>query len=196
MTETGFSNIAVDAAHAFRAIMHAMARPGAAVALDPALESPAPLNSVSAAIALTLCDFQTPVWLSPALATGKVIQYLKFHTGAPIVARVEEAQFAFLQAAEEQPALPLFAKGTHEYPDRSATLVIQAESFRAGGVTLSGPGIRQSVRFGVDGLAPEFWAAMAANHAHFPVGVDVIFAAPRAVAALPRSTAVHLEETV
>jgi alpha-D-ribose 1-methylphosphonate 5-triphosphate synthase subunit PhnH len=195
MTETGFAAAAIDAAHAFRAIMHAMARPGSVVALDAALRPPAPLNGVSAAVALTLCDFQTPVWLSPALADAKAVQYLKFHTGAPVVERMGEAQFAFL-LAEEQFDLSLFAQGTHEYPDRSATLVIQAQGFHGQGARLTGPGIKGAVQFGVEGIAASFWAAMAANHARFPVGADVIFAAPYSIAAVPRSSAIGIEETV
>ena len=61
---------------------------------------------------------------------------------------------------------------------------------------LAGPGIKGTVGFGVEGLAQEFWMAMAENHARFPIGVDVIFAAPQSLAAVPRSTAVQIEETV
>ncbi len=196
MTETGFANTAIDAAHAFRAIMHAMARPGSVVALDAPLRPPAPLNSVSAAVALTLCDFQTPVWLSPALADAHAVHYLKFHTGAPVAGHAGEAQFVFLSAEEEMPSLPLLAQGTHEYPDRSATLVIQVQSFHQRGARLSGPGINGAVDFGVEGITPSFWAAMADNHARFPVGADVIFAAPHSIAAVPRSSALHLMDYV
>ena len=196
MTEQAFSDTAVQSARAFRGIMQAMARPGVPVSLDAALEAPAPLNAASAAVALTLCDFQTPVWLSPALANDTVRSYFTFHTGAPITERVAEAHFAFLSAGEERPPLTLFAQGTHEYPDRSATLVIQVQGFHGRSVVLEGPGIKQAVRFGAEGLAEEFWSAMADNHARFPVGVDVIFAAHHSLAAVPRSTAVQIEETV
>jgi alpha-D-ribose 1-methylphosphonate 5-triphosphate synthase subunit PhnH len=37
---------------------------------------------------------------------------------------------------------------------------------------------------------------MAENHARFPTGIDVIFAAPGLVAALPRSTEIRLLEAV
>jgi alpha-D-ribose 1-methylphosphonate 5-triphosphate synthase subunit PhnH len=196
MTEKGFTNVAVESAHAFRSIMQAMARPGVPVVLEAELEAPAPLLSTSAAVALTLCDFQTPVWLSPALANEKVVHYLKFHTGAPIAQRLEEAQFVFVSVAEKLPPLTQLAQGTHEYPDRSATLVIQVEDFHDRSVTLEGPGINGVVRFGADGLTQDFWAAMAENHAGFPIGIDVIFAGSRRLAALPRSSAIRIEETV
>jgi alpha-D-ribose 1-methylphosphonate 5-triphosphate synthase subunit PhnH len=196
MTERGFANVAVDSAHAFRSIMQAMARPGVPVVLEATFEAPAPLLATSAAVALTLCDFQTPLWLSPTLASAKAVHYLKFHTGAPIVERPEEAHFVFASATDELPPLMQLAQGTHEYPDRSATLVIQVEDFHDRSVRLEGPGINGTVRFGADGLEQEFWAAMAENHARFPVGVDVIFAGSRRLAGLPRSSAIRIEETV
>jgi alpha-D-ribose 1-methylphosphonate 5-triphosphate synthase subunit PhnH len=195
MTETGFTNAAIDSAHAFRIIMQAMSRPGVPVSLEAALEAPAPLYLTSAAVALTLCDFQTPLWLSPALRNEETVHYLRFHTGAPIVDQMEAAQFAFV-STEEQPPLSLFAQGTHEYPDRSATLVMQTEQFNDRAVMLTGPGIKGTVGFGAEGLAQAFWAAMAENHKHFPVGVDVIFAAPKSLAAVPRSSVVRIVETV
>ena len=93
------------------------------------------------------------------------------------------------------PPPSLLLQGTHAYPDRSATIVIQTAGFAPGTVALTGPGIRGSASFGVAGLEDGFWAAMAENHARFPTGVDVIFAAPRQVAALPRSTAIRKLET-
>lgn len=196
MTETGFSNTAIDASLAFRCVMQAMARPGRPVRLDMELQAPAPLQPTSAAVALTLCDFQTPIWLSPGLRTDAVARYLKFHAGAPISEQAERAQFIFLSAGEEIPALAVFAQGTHEYPDRSATLVIQTDGFHTGSAVLSGPGIKPPLDFGVNGLSEEFWEAMASNHQRFPIGVDVIFTGPDVIAALPRSAAITLKETV
>lgn len=195
MTETGFTNAAIESAHAFRIIMQAMSRPGLPVRLEAVLEAPAPLHVTSAAVALTLCDFQTPIWLSPALRNERTFHYLRFHTGAPIVEQMEAAHFAFLSAEERNP-VSLFAQGTHEYPDRSATLVIQTRQFHNRDVILTGPGINGTVAFGVDDLTQEFWAGMAENHQRFPVGVDVIFAGPQSLAAVPRSTSVRISESV
>lgn len=195
MSEQGFTNAAIDSAHAFRAIMQAMSRPGVPVALEPALHAPYPFGRTAAAVALTLCDFQTPLWLSPALHTGPVMQYLRFHTGAPVTEHLAQAQFAFVDVEDGSPPFDLIATGSHDYPDRSATLVLQVPAFRRGDAVLAGPGIKGSVAFGAEGLGQEFWAAMAENHARFPIGADVIFVGPRSIAAVPRSTAVMIEET-
>jgi alpha-D-ribose 1-methylphosphonate 5-triphosphate synthase subunit PhnH len=194
MSEAGFTEPAVDAAHAFRAIMKAMARPGVISRVPAGLAPPAPLLPSAAAIALTLCDFQTPVWLSPGLANAELAQFLRFHTGAPLVTDSSRALFLFVAANDDVPALEDLAQGTHEYPDRSATLVIQVSGFHTAAVEITGPGIPASVGFGVEGIASPFWEAMTRNHARFPLGVDVFFAAPGAVAALPRSTAIRLKE--
>ncbi|MCA3555352.1 phosphonate C-P lyase system protein PhnH [Aestuariivirga sp.] len=195
MTERGFADAPVQSAHAFRAIMQAMARPGRVQAIDADVKAPAPLLPSAAAVALTLCDFQTPVWLSPRLRDERIVHYLRFHAGAPLVAEPQAAQFVFATAADLPPRLGLLAQGTHEYPDRSATLVIQVAGFVPGSVELSGPGIRGGERFGVVGLDEAFWTAMAENHARFPVGIDAIFAAPGKLAAVPRSTAIRMLES-
>lgn len=196
MTERGFTDVAVQSAHAFRAIMQAMARPGRVMEIGADIAAPEPLLASAAAVALTLCDFQTPVWLSPELGNERVVHYLRFHAGAPIVAEPHAAQFVFTTAAELLPQPGLLLQGTHEYPDRSATLVIQVACFEPTDVELSGPGIRGAEHFGVAGLDEGFWSAMAKNHARFPVGIDVIFAAPGQLAALPRSTAIRTLESV
>lgn len=175
--------------------MKAMARPGAITGMPSELMPPAPLLPAAAAIALTLCDFQTPVWLSPGLVNADVAQFLRFHTGAPLVTDFSRALFVFVAADDDVPALEDLAQGTHEYPDRSATLVIQVSGFHTDTVEIAGPGIPAPASFGVAGIGSPFWEAMACNHARFPLGVDVFFAGPRSVAALPRSTAIRLKET-
>jgi alpha-D-ribose 1-methylphosphonate 5-triphosphate synthase subunit PhnH len=194
MSEHGFQDPAVDSAHAFRAIMGAMSRPGSILDLSPRLTAPRPLFRTTAAAALTLCDFQAAIWIAPALRSREVETYLRFHTGASLTDRPDEAQFVLLAAEEVDPDIQRFAQGTHEYPDRSATLLIQVDGFGGDDVELTGPGIRSASRFAVEGLGPSFWAAMAENHARFPVGVDVIFTSPSGIAALPRSTAIPLKE--
>jgi len=196
MTERGFADVAVESAHAFRAIMQAMARPGRIQSLDASIAAPEPLLASAAAVALTMCDFQTAIWLAPDLRNDKVMQYLRFQAGAPIVDDIGKAQFVFATAGERLPDPSLLIQGTHEYPDRSATLVIQVAGFGGDAVELTGPGLRGSLGFGAAGLGQAFWTAMADNHARFPIGIDVMFAAPGAIAALPRSTAIHLLETV
>jgi alpha-D-ribose 1-methylphosphonate 5-triphosphate synthase subunit PhnH len=52
---------------------------------------------------------------------------------------------------------------------------------------LRGPGIADSVSLSAQPLPPDFLDRLAANHALFPRGVDVIMLSATSVAALPRS---------
>ncbi len=194
MTKREFTEEAVQSSHAFRSIMQAMARPGRILELHTTFAAPEPLDMSAAAVARTLFDFQTLVWLGPSLRSPVVQNYLRFHTGAPLTEERGIAHFALTLADDALRGTNRFMLGTDEYPDRSTTLVIQVAGFLPGGVELSGPGIPSRISFGAVGLDQSFWQEMAENHARFPVGIDVIFAAPGQVAALPRSTAVHFLE--
>src|SRR5262245_1572955 len=78
----------------FRLAMGALGSPGRAVALDTPLTPPVPLLAPAAALLLTLCDFETPVWLDPVLADSSgVPAFLRFHTGARLVTSPADAAF-------------------------------------------------------------------------------------------------------
>ncbi len=197
MTEAAFANPAHDLALAFRPILDVMANPGRIQRFAPPLSSPSGLSTEAAAVALTLCDFQTPIWLGEGLRTPAVEHYLRFHAGAPLTRVANEAFFVFADANQGIPALELFPKGTPEYPDRSATVIIQTAGLRSdAGVTLRGPGILTERRLAVAGLDAGFWQQMIASRMDFPLGIDVIFVGPETIAAVPRSTLILLMETV
>lgn len=197
MTEAAFANPAHELARAFRPILDAMANPGQILSFAPDLSPPAGLTREAAAVALTLCDFQTPVWLGQGLRAPAIERYLRFHTGAPLTRSVDDAMFVFADAGHSVPELSLFSRGTHEYPDRSTTIVVQAGQLRGDlGVTLKGPGIQTTQRLGVGSLGADFWRQLIASRADFPLGIDVVFVAPETIAAIPRSTQIHLMETV
>ena len=112
------------------------------------------------------------------------------HAGARVTSDPRQAAFAFIADPGHAPAFDDFSLGTPQYPDRSATLVLQVEGFGTGQrLLLSGPGIADVQSFSAQPLPPDFQARIAANRALFPRGVDVILVSPHAVAALPRSVA-------
>jgi len=187
--EPGFDDPVRGAQVCFRALLDAMAHPGRIVALPSSLGGapPVPLGPTAAALALTLCDIDTPVWLDKAASTAA--GYLAFHCGAPLVDSPVDARFAIVADAAALPPLDRFALGSDEYPERSATLVIEvADLVEDGGAVLRGPGIRGAARIGIDGLPARFWAERAALAELFPRGIDVVFASGARLAALPRST--------
>jgi alpha-D-ribose 1-methylphosphonate 5-triphosphate synthase subunit PhnH len=192
MLAPGFSDPVLASQAVFRTVMEAMARPGSVAAVDAAVTPPAPLGIAAAAVALTLLDFETPVWLDPALAAASDIgDWLKFHTGAPLTADPGAAAFAFIEDPARMPDFDSFCQGSVEYPDRSTTLVLQVAHLSEGdGFRLSGPGINGARMLSAAPLAPGFADRMAANRALFPRGVDIILTCGRLLAGLPRS--IHL----
>jgi len=188
--EGGFARPVFDAQSVFRALMEAMARPGSVQAILALAWPPAPLTPEAGAIALTLCDHDTPVWLDAALACEEVVRaWLAFQTGAPSTDVQAEAQFAFAADPAILPALDNFAQGTQTYPDRSTTLVLQVETLDRGTpLTLKGPGIETQACLAPEPLPRHFVEQWAENNARFPRGVDLVLVAREAIAALPRTT--------
>jgi alpha-D-ribose 1-methylphosphonate 5-triphosphate synthase subunit PhnH len=194
--EGGFTAPVLDGQAAFRAIMDAMARPGTIGRLLPGANPPKPFSSTAAAIALTLCDHDTPVWLDPALKSVEAVSaWLSFQTGAPLAPTPADAHFAFVADPATMIALDNFAQGSQEYPDRSTTMILQVETLDAGPpLTLSGPGIEGASSLAPSPMPRHFAEQWKQNNARFPRGVDVILAAPDALACLPRTVRIQTTE--
>jgi alpha-D-ribose 1-methylphosphonate 5-triphosphate synthase subunit PhnH len=192
MLAPGFSDPVLASQAVFRTVMEAMARPGGVAAVDTTVTPPAPLGIAAAGLALTLLDFETPVWLDPTLAAASDIgSWFKFHTGAPLTTDSGVCTFAFIADPARIPDFNAFCQGSVEYPDRSTTLVLEVENLsEGGGFRLSGPGIKGARTLSAAPLPPGFAERMAGNRALFPRGVDIILTCGRLLTALPRS--VHL----
>jgi alpha-D-ribose 1-methylphosphonate 5-triphosphate synthase subunit PhnH len=188
--EGGFSDPVGASQTVFRAVMDAMAKPGSMHPLPVVTAPPAPLSASAAAVIVTLADADTPVWLDPALMkTSQVREWIVFHTGAPIAEHQSDAAFALVAAPQNLSALNGFSLGTQEYPDRSATVIVQVSTLTDGtALTLQGPGIKDRAQLAPDPMPPHFEAQWQANRSAFPRGIDLILAAPDCVAAMPRST--------
>src|SRR5258708_10855851 len=129
----GFAGKVVSAQSTFRSVMDAMARPGSVQEVVAAVGTPWPLMPGTAAIALTLFDHDTPIWLDPLMSeTSDVKKWLKFHTSAPVIEDSSICHFALMGDPGALPALDRFAFGSNEYPDRSTTLILQVESLAQG----------------------------------------------------------------
>lgn len=185
----GLADPVLDGQRIFRSVLEAMAHPGRVVGMAGPPRTPRPLHGSAVAVCLALVDLETPLWLDAAVRVPEVVDGLRFHCGCAIVAEPRAARFALAADPGSLPPLDAFDGGSDEYPDRSATLIVQAAALTAGaGPRLTGPGIAGEARLAVDGLPARFWAQLRDNHARFPRGVDVILAAPDGLAALPRTT--------
>ena len=165
MPAANFPHSVLSAQSTFRAILDATARPGSIQSFSGVPEAPSPLSSGAAAVALALCDHDTPVWIDTGLsASAPVREWLRFYCGCPIAQNPREAAFAF---AADPGALPPF------------------EAFS--------PGIRARVAFRAAPLPADIAARLASNRELFPRGIDLMLVTNQAVAALPRSVRVAEE---
>lgn len=179
----GFAKASIQSAEAFRAVMRAMARPGTLERITGA-QPPAPLSPAAGAVILTLCDPETPVYLAGAADIPALRDWITFHTGAPLVGRAR-ASFALGPWAALLP-LSDYPIGLAEYPDRSATLIVEMAALDQSGARLTGPGIKTEAALSL----PEI-PAFQHNAARFPLGLDFLFTCGDHLAALPRTTRVE-----
>ena len=179
----GFQSAPTQSAQAFRAALEAMARPGTIWTLEGA-QPPAPMSVAAGVLILTLCDGTTPLHLGASLDLPVVRDWVTFHTSAPLVV-AEQARFA-VGAWTDLCPINRFAIGLPDYPDRSATLIVEMPALATTGARLTGPGIADVAHLSL----PEI-PAFRANRAHFPQGFDTYLTCGTRLAGLPRSTIVE-----
>ena len=186
----GFADKVLSAQSTFRSVMDAMARPGSVQRIVAAAGAPAAMMHGTAAIALTLFDHDTPVWLDPLMSeTSDVTKWLKFHTGAPVVLDSSICSFALIGDASALPGLDRFSFGSNEYPDRSTTLILQVESLTQGeSLELRGPGIDGTAVLRAAIEPRDLFERLAVNAALFPRGIDVVLVHGDSIVAIPRTT--------
>ncbi|WP_416369573.1 phosphonate C-P lyase system protein PhnH [Tritonibacter mobilis] len=181
----GFADPAVASAHAFRAAMDVMARPGEIREITGG-SAPEGLSQAAASLILTLADPETGLFLAPDVDSAALRGWITFHTGAPIVPATK-ADFA-VGGWDALMPLEQYRIGTSEYPDRSATLIVESPAFEAPNATLRGPGIKEHARMYLPDVT-----LMQRNAMLYPLGVDVFFTSGSEIAALPRSTRIQPE---
>jgi alpha-D-ribose 1-methylphosphonate 5-triphosphate synthase subunit PhnH len=186
----GFADKVLSAQSTFRSVMDAMARPGSIQRIASAAGAPAAMMRGTAAIALTLFDHDTLIWLDAQMsATPDVVKWLKFHTSAPVTADSSIASFALIGDPENLPSLDRFAFGSNEYPDRSTTLILQVESLTDSPIVeLQGPGIDGMAALCASIRPRDLFERLAINAALFPRGIDVVLVHDDTIVAIPRTT--------
>ena len=76
----GVQDPVFDSQQSFRAILEAMTHPGSQTLMSAELAPPSPINTASAAVCLTLMDFETSLW-SDLDGKTAAIDWLGFHCG-------------------------------------------------------------------------------------------------------------------
>jgi alpha-D-ribose 1-methylphosphonate 5-triphosphate synthase subunit PhnH len=185
----GFAEPVGGAQSCFRLVLDAMARPGRVHTVG-GVAAPAPLCEAAAAVALTLMDHETPLWLDPEAEASRA--WIAFHTGAPIISDPAKAMFALALSHTVMTNRNCLPAGCDEAPETSATVILQVASLTTGtDFVLEGPGLREPATMTVDGLPGDFAGIWQRNHAQYPRGIDLILCAGNQLAALPRSVALR-----
>jgi len=188
----GFADKVLSAQSTFRSVMDAMARPGSVQQVVATAGTPGSIMRGTAAIALTLFDHDTPIWLDAKMyETNEVAKWLKFHSGAPVVEDASICAFALIGNGNALPDLSRFSFGTNEYPDRSTTLILQVDSLKHGSAfELRGPGIDGTATLRAMVEPKDLFERLAVNETLFPRGIDVVLVHDDAIVAIPRTTRV------
>jgi alpha-D-ribose 1-methylphosphonate 5-triphosphate synthase subunit PhnH len=168
---------------AFRAVLDGFSRPGTLV---PAQQPGAVLMFLSAVLdeSVSLAD--------PSGLLGMDARRLLLAPTAPAA----QARFVLLDGRKPAEADFRPALGTLESPELSATLVLTVDALcdaptpadAALALQLQGPGVPGTRALAVSGLHPDWLARRTAWVDAYPMGVDIVLAAPDALAALPRTT--------
>jgi alpha-D-ribose 1-methylphosphonate 5-triphosphate synthase subunit PhnH len=190
-TEAGADDPAVGTARSFRRVLEAMSRPGKIIRYPEIIDSPPQLSPTLAGLLLTLTDTDTSIWLTAELRHVDSENWIRFHTGARLSSDPAGAAFAVGSATGLLAEATAFNFGTPEYPDRSTTMIVAVPGFVNGlPVILEGPGNPHPVKLRGESLDEGFWRLLQGNAQAFPLGLDCIFAAPKAIAAVPRSSTI------
>lgn len=181
----------------FRSVMNALARPGSIQTISAVVDAPSRLMPATAAVALSLFDHDTPIWIDDHFnADPAVAAWLRFESDAPLTVDASRASFTLIHCGTALPDFEAFALGTPEYPDRSTTLVVQLDTLTEGPeLILCGPGIKGMASLRAGALPPDFTERMQTNNALFPRGVDLLLTCGTELVALPRSTRVTVKGT-
>jgi alpha-D-ribose 1-methylphosphonate 5-triphosphate synthase subunit PhnH len=191
----GFADPVFESQTVFRHLLWALSRPGEARSFQADLDPPSGFLATTAAVLLTLVDFETPVHLAIEADATLAAGYLRFHAGCTLVSEAGRATFVVADAARAAEVLEACSVGTDLYPDRGAPLIVQVPALAGGrAVELIGPGIKTARMIAPAGLATSFWMAAQVNAARYPLGVDIVLVAPEAILGVPRSSTIRLAE--
>lgn len=190
---TGFKSPVFDSQATFRSLLRANSFPGRIEEVSVQLEAPVKMDRATAAVCLTLLDYDVKPWLDAEIATTETLSFLNFHCGCPISQSPDQADFALIADLAALEDLSVFNIGSSELPDRSATLIIQTSSISndADALTLTGPGIKKIQNLKIADVTSTFWQQRREMADFFPQGLDLIFVSDRQICAIPRSTIVE-----
>ena len=199
----GFADYAQTSQKVYRAALQALSYPGRLIDLDHDASTPKDTNRVVAGLLSALLDSETSLWCSSKDQLIQACEWLQFHTDCAVLESSEQADFLWIKNIEEFPEIERIKTGTDQYPDRSATCIIEVPSLSQKSIdffTLKGPGIQFTSELHVKGWSKEIYKKLLSiwtqNHQLFPCGIDLYLSDGQHLIGLPRSTQLSYLEGV
>ena len=184
----GLENPVLDSQKIFRQLLTGMSEPGVISTVQGVIEHPMGLFPATYAIALTLFDQDTRIFLSDNMQQNEISDSLRFHSSISQVSLAADADFVICNESD-RPDLDQLNWGTEAYPDQSCTLIIQCRSFFQGIVyRATGPGIKGSSKICSSAFNGTLLHQREKLSSRFPLGIDLILTSGRDFFCIPRTT--------
>lgn len=197
---TPFNDAVLQSQQVFRHLLKAMSEPGTVIDLTKSIQkkNATAIYPTVWAVAQSLLDSETTVFVSPELATQAVIQSIQFHTDASVVNTSFESNFAII-SLENFTSLTDFHCGSVVNPHLSTTVILQVDDLTVlehhngdeACLSLSGPGIRDQHYLQVAGFTSSHIELLQSNHGLYPCGIDLVLCSPTHICAIARSTSIN-----
>ncbi|NJK97815.1 MAG: phosphonate C-P lyase system protein PhnH [Bacteroidales bacterium] len=175
--EVNYNEIFDAQAH-FRIILDSMARPGKVNNFgEIRINAPGEFNPASALVAFALLN--RDVTFFSATSAKEFNEYMVVNTHA-VPSEIQKADFVFINGAGNGDLLLETNVGILEYPEKSATIIIDVENIydvpkdQTFEIILRGPGVETEKRVYVRNISLSVLQALKEQNAEFPLGVDVI----------------------
>lgn len=161
-----------DGQKVFRKLLEAMSNPGRSVSIAEQAEKMYGKNKTALVLAMTLLDNEVSfcAWNNQELSENISLLTLSGATA------LEEADFIFVEKAEDLPEVIQNAKcGTLEDPQKSATIIMEAEENGTITKSLYGAGIDGILQLEMPDAAVKAMELRKQQNYEYPQGIDMIF---------------------
>lgn len=194
------TNTDMMAQRAFRRLLQAMSRPGRVYVLPPPHSAGREPWGAMLQLLESLLDHEVSFAVIGRNGSRELQSRIAERTRCR-AADVGQADFLIVADGDSTGEILQAKRGTHQYPDTSATVVFRVQSLlfpedRQPTIALTGPGIREEILMGpIEGLGPRETEHLKELNSDFPLGVDAVFIDDAGrLLCIPRSTNVRIME--
>lgn len=175
--ETNYNDVFDAQAH-FRILLDSMARPGKVNNISEIkIQSPEKLNATSALMGFALLNSDVTFYTNNN--SSEISEYFIVNTNSK-PATIEHADFVFINGSDDGRVLLKTNVGVLEYPEKSATVIIDVDNIydlpkdQTFEIILQGPGVDGEKRVYVRNISHHILESLKEQNAEYPLGIDVI----------------------